>query len=103
MSIPDYAMETEMLLSSLESKGFKVDSVDNGEYVTKFNPNERKKFIEDCMACEESHLYVISPTDNKKKWLFLVYGNCLGELVCDYVLDNLIEEVVMDHYDKLMT
>lgn len=96
----DWGPETRSLLMTLERYGFKIVSVDNGEYTTQFDKVPRSKFVEECMACDDCHLCVVSPVDNKRKLVYLVYGNSPGELICDYALDEKLDEICEDHYDK---
>lgn len=78
----DWTPETLSLLNALTAAGFTLVSGDNGEDKFKYN-GDLKAFIANLIACDESHLYVQTPT-GKAVWLYLVLGNDTGELVADY-------------------
>lgn len=96
----DWAPETRSLLKSLTEAGFTIEHGDNGEY--EFRLTNQDKFIEDLTACDEARLYVSK--GGAHTWLYLVYGNSPGELVCDYgvrpQLDADLDAVVDTHYSS---
>ena len=98
--INDWYPETKALLDRLTDAGCKLLSGDNGEENFKFTGN-LDDFIANLTACDESHLFVETPTrPGKPTESFLVYGNSPGELMCDYIVDDTINKVVDAHYKE---
>lgn len=97
-TINDWKPETKSLIRTLQKHGLTISSVDNGESVTNFADVSLSQFVEETMACDEARLYVITP-EGKRKWLYLVYGNSPGELVCDYTISPEIEAAADEHYN----
>ena len=96
--INDWYPETKDLLDNLVAAGCKIVKGDNGEDEFKFD-GDMDKFIENLTACDESHVYLVTPA-NKLRWIFLVYGNSPGELPSDYIVDPTFDAVTKAHYDK---
>lgn len=92
-----YRSETLSLFKRLESAGFRILSVDNGEEMTMREDVELCTFLDETMACDEASLRVLG-LDGEKLSLFLVYGNGPGELVCDLTCNDRLERVVSEHY-----
>lgn len=98
--INDWKPETRSLLKALTDAGCVLVSGNNGEDSFKFT-GDMKDFIANLTACDESALYVTTPTsEGKERWISLVYGNSPGELVSDYTCDETIDAVTTAHYDK---
>jgi hypothetical protein len=103
--INDWKPETRSLLKDLQDAGFELIEGNNGEYEFKFD-GKINKFIDDLIACDESHLYV--KKDDQKYWLYLVLGNSPGEIVSDHSIPKDCENidtdplsvVTMVHYEK---
>lgn len=103
----DYAPETRYLIMALIDAGFTMVSADNGEDELKVvSTTTIDALIEALYACDESHLNVIDPAGNEQ-WLYLVYGNDPGELVCDYSMPaegtDYIEAVATAHAEHWET
>lgn len=108
--INDWAPEVRSLLQRLVAAGATIVSGDNGEDRFKFPdkatsgnyPAEVEKFIENLIACDEAHLYVNTPhcPAGRNRWIYLVLGNCPGEIASDYLVDPLIDKVTSEHYDE---
>jgi len=97
MKRTDYDKETRDLIGLLTSAGFVPLTVDNGETVTKWNPEDQEAFAAEAAACDESVIRCTDP-NGRKVALYLVYGNGPGELVCDYTATPELEAVVDDFY-----
>lgn len=98
--INDWYPETKSLLDRLTAAGVTLVGGDNGEERFKFD-GDLDKFIGNLTACDESRLFV--RVGSRKRWLFLVYGNCPGELVNDYLIDesdNTLDKVTDAHYEE---
>ena len=80
--INDWDPEVRSLLVALIAAGFIITKTDNGEDTVKHPDLETA--IKELTACDEGHLYIKRPLDDKSFWLFLVLGNDPGELVSDY-------------------
>lgn len=94
----DWKPETKSLFNTLKKHGIVIVKVDNGESVTEFAKVTLKQFIDETTACDEANLYVTTP-DGKMRWIFLVYGNSPGELVCDHHCNAEIEAASNEHFD----
>lgn len=97
----NYKVETHSLLKTLEGHGFRVNYVKDGEgYV------HHDGFVDNLMSCEEGTMYVDHLSTNTNTWVYLVYGNSPGELVCDYGVsknvnaDKALDTVVEKHYEQ---
>lgn len=108
--INDWAPEVRSLLQRLMAAGATIVSGDNGEDKFKFPnkdtsgnyPAEVEQFIENLIACDEAYLYVNTPDCPRgcNRWIFLVLGNCPGEIASDYIVDPLIDKATSEHYDE---
>ena len=98
MNHDDYDTETRDLIARLRAAGFAPLTVDNGETVTKWDPENQQAFAEEAAACDESVIRCTDP-HGRKVALYLVYGNGPGELVCDYTATPELEAVVESFYD----
>lgn len=94
MMINDWKPETRSLIRALKAAGVEIVGGDNGEEQSR----DAKGIVELLTACDEARLYV--RINGVRKWLYLVYGNAPGELVCDYVFDETLDKVVDAHYEK---
>jgi hypothetical protein len=97
MNADTYRNETLDLFRRLESAGFQLLSVDNGEEETKREDVDLATFLSETMACDEAWLRVRN-AEGKGRTLYLVYGNGKGELVCDYTCSDDLERVVDAFY-----
>lgn len=97
--INDWAPETNDLIDALLAGGYTPTKGHNGEEGFKFDPANRAAFVDNLTACDESRLYVACP-DGKTRWLYLVLGNCPGEMVSDYLCDDGLDAITSAHYDK---
>lgn len=97
--INDWNPETRSLIRALKKAGATNITQNNGEYISSLDKVGEAKFIEDCSACDETNVYAVMP-DGKKVWLFLVYGNEPGVLVCDYSCHPILDKVTTDHYNN---
>lgn len=95
----DFKPETNSLLDALLAAGYVPTKGDNGEDRFHFTPETRSEFVANLLACDEARMYVRCP-DGKVRWLYLVLGNCPGELVCDYLVDAGLDAVTEAHHDK---
>lgn len=84
-TINNWKPEVRSFLNRLIKAGVKIDGGNNGEYEFKFIQNRTSlaRFVNDLVACDETHLNVTTPNGNKCQF-FLVLGNNPGELICDY-------------------
>ena len=100
--INDWRPEADSLIKRLEAAGVEIVSGDNGEdkfdYPNVSSNGPREKFLEDLIACDEAWLYV--KVNGKDRSLYLVLGNSPGELVCDYVCDDVLDTVTTAHYQE---
>ena len=80
--INDYRPEIRSLFVALIAAGFIITEVDSGGDTTKLPDLETA--IKEADACDEAHVYVKRPLDDKAFWLYLVLGNEPGYIVCDY-------------------
>lgn len=96
--INDWVPETKSLLEALIAAGFVILHGDNGEDEFQLSGN-LEHFIDNLTACDEARLFVKRP-GAKTKWLYLVFGNNPGELVSDYLVDDVLDKVCEDHYAK---
>lgn len=83
-----YKDETRSLMKNLAEHWFYVEFVKDGEGNICRDP---KMFIDNLMSCEEGHLRIEHPSTRTSTWMFLVYGNRPGELVCDYGVSENVE------------
>lgn len=97
MNENSYKKETLSLFRTLESAGFRLISVSNGEYQTNRAKVTLETFLEETMACDEATLRVAN-SKGEGRALFLVYGNGPGELVCDYTDAEDLSEAVDAFY-----
>lgn len=103
--INDWRPETISLIKRLQAAGFEIVSVENGEDSVNFDKVVFDRFIHTAIACDEARLFIICPNTKKQSWIYLVFGNNPGELVCDYSLpggtDNkLLDQVTTAHYNE---
>lgn len=100
MDYTDYMNETEDLLLRLRANDFEILFTDNGENVLEWSENLvdskgiHREFLSEAMACDECVIKVLHIPTQKKRTLFLVYGNSAGELVCDYTSCPELDAVV---------
>lgn len=99
MNSDTYRNETLDLFRRLESAGFQILSVDNGEEKTQRADVDLYTFLDETMACDEAWLRVRSGANGAASTLYLVYGNGKGELVCDYTCSDDLERVVDAFYE----
>lgn len=97
--INNWKPETKSLIETLLKHNLTIVSVDNGETETNFADVSLAEFIEQTMACDEARLYVKTPR-GENRWLYLVYGNSPGELVCDYTIAPEVDAATNEHYNK---
>ena len=107
-TINNWKPEVRSLLRTLEKHGCAIIKGNNGEYSFSFGEN-RAKFVEDLIACDEAHLYVKGP-DGRSRTLFLVLGNSPGEIVSDYSMPagqefgtDVLDKVTEEHAAKWET
>lgn len=95
----NWTPETASLIATLKRHGFVIVRGHNGEEGFKLQPGRGglKKFIADLIACDEAHLYVKCPKTGKTRWLYLVLGNCPGEIVNNYS----VPREILDEADPL--
>lgn len=98
-TINDWTPETRSLLDRLMAAGATLHAGDNGEDRFEFD-GDLDKFIANLTACDESHLYVMVPGRINPLWIFLVFGNSPGELVCDYTCHEILDVVTDAHYGE---
>lgn len=98
-TINDWEPEVRSLLEALIAANCVLVSGDNGEDKFVYKDGELAAFIEELIACDEAHLYVLTP-GGKERWLYLVLGNSPGELVSDYTVDATIDKVSSAESDK---
>lgn len=96
--INNWVPETKSLLNDLVAAGCEIVKGNNGEEQFKFDGN-LETFIENLTACDEAHVYLKTPA-GKVRWIYLVYGNCPGELPADYIVDPTFDAVTSAHYEK---
>lgn len=93
-----YYKEIKSLLRTLAKHGFDPVEVDDGEeYI--LTPTQ----VEAAVAIanvDEARLYVKKRSTGKELGLYLVLGNDPGELVCDYHVDNDLDEATDEHYER---
>lgn len=104
----NFKPETRSLINRLTKAGFTIVSGNNGEESFKFT-GDVDAFLSELLACDEATLRVIAPgtpfktnpetgkSFQPKLTLFLVLGNSPGELVCDYTVHPLLDEVTEAH------
>jgi|SRR5688572_982963 len=100
----DFKPECRALIDRLTRAGFTIVRGSNGEEGFRYE-GDMAKFLENLTACDEGHLYVRPPGDQRKEGaschtLYLVFGNSPGELVCDYSEHSLLDEVTMAHNEE---
>lgn len=93
----DYNPETQAVLRALVDAGCTKIRQDNGEYQSALDTVGEEKFIEDATACDECNFSFLTP-DNKRAWIYLVFGNCPGEVICDYGVHPVIDKIADEHY-----
>lgn len=99
-TINDWRPETKSLVARLVDAGCTIVRGDNGEDEFKFT-GDMDAFIAELIACDESHLFVITPhSGTNQKWIYLVFGNSPGELPSDYIVDQTLDEVTKAHYNE---
>ena len=91
----DFTPETRSLIDALKAAGFTIVKADNGQDVV-YATEGIDLIVATLNSVDESHLY-IQTCDGQMLWLYLVYGNNPGELVCDYVLNPELDKVVEAH------
>lgn len=102
-TINDWKPETKDLLDALTAAGFALVWCSNGGDKIKFNGN-LDEFMEELLGADDAHLGV--ELNGKRHWLYLVYGNSPGELVCDYGVPKnpasaaLLDSITQAHSDK---
>lgn len=90
----NYEAETRDLLETLLREGFTITSGNNGGEEN-FAFTTVAKFLPELMASDEAWLYVQPPTaENSPYSIYLVFGNSPGELVADYHVHPLLDEVL---------
>ena len=99
--INDWMPETRSLINSLIAAGAAIVSGNNGEGEDfPFTPDDVDGFLKELTACDEASLFVKTPNSKKSRWMYLVFGNSPGELVCDYTVDPLLDLVTTAHFAK---
>lgn len=97
-TVNDWVPEVSSLVNHLLDAGFELVKSDNGEETFRYTEGNLEEFIDNLVACDESHLYVKCPTDRKTRWLALVLGNRPGELVSDYLMHPDLDHIADVHY-----
>jgi hypothetical protein len=96
--INNWAPEVRSLIRTLEAHGCKILTGSNGG--PRFG-YPSKSFLAEITACDEAHLYVTTPSSPLAgRYLYLVFGNSPGELVCDHEIDPAIDAATDAHYAK---
>lgn len=98
-TINDWKPEVSSLLRTFKKHGIEPVQCDDGA-VTKLVPGKRNESIEELFACDDVALHVRTPNSPKLRWVYLVYGNSPGELVCDYTVDPALDAATSEHYNK---
>ncbi len=90
-----YRDAVEDLLERLETAEFEIRHIDDGGDIYDSN------FINHIMSVDESNLIVRHRKGNRYYYLniFIVLGNSLGEIVCDYTTDADLDVVMQEFYD----
>lgn len=99
-TINNWKPEVLSLLRTFAKHGIEAIACNNDGSIIKFVPGKRNEFIEELFACDEVALYVRTPHSSKLRWVYLVYGNSPGELVCDYTIDPVLDVATAEHYNK---
>ena len=99
MAYKDYRPETRSLFKTLKAHDFTLSAVNNGEEWVKLENVGAREFLEETVAADEA-VVTVRYTDGKRYKLYLVFGNCPGELVCDYSSFDPLSEAVDEHADK---
>lgn len=103
--INDWRPETRGLLRRLKAAGFEVVAVDDGDEGGKKKPKSENQAVALLINCDEAQLIVKHDNYPKTIWLYLVYGNEPGYLVCDYGVPTvrsvaeLLDRVTTEHCD----
>ena len=91
----DYKPETLDLIRSLLSAGFKIERGNNGgEEDEDFKYITEQQFLEEITAAEDATITVITPDICRTRWIYIVFGNEPGYLVCDYHCDPLLDKTL---------
>ncbi|QGT54491.1 hypothetical protein b3_0249 [Synechococcus phage B3] len=99
MAYKDYRPETRSLFKRLKEHDFSLSAVNNGEEWVKLSDVGDREFLEETVAADDA-VVTVRYTDGKRYKLYLVFGNCPGELVCDCSSFDPLSVVVDQHADK---
>jgi hypothetical protein len=99
MTRNDFRPETRSLFKTLKKHGFTLSAVNNGEDWVKLSDVGATEFLEETVAADEA-VVSVHYTDGKRYKLYLVLGNCPGELVCDHSDFDPLSVATSEHYDK---
>lgn len=100
----DFVPETNALIRGLQRAGLTIEHVVVDGDKTNFKGTPLDLFVHECMATEDCLLYV-SRGRRTPMFIYLVYGNCPGELPCDYAAresedGKLLDKAIGEHYDR---
>lgn len=97
--INNWKPEVASLIHRLRKAGFTIDSGNNGEEVFHWFSMKPAEFIRELTACDEATLRVLSPDRARMLTIWLVFGNCPGEIVADYHLHEDLDKVTEAHFN----
>ena len=98
----DYSIELRSYLTTLQKHGFKILSCSNDggeEIAARFSEVPFDEFVEECMGCDDCHLFCRSPL-GKQITIYFVYGNSCGEIASDYTYTAELDPVNAEHADN---
>ena len=95
----DFRPETRSLFKTLKFWGFTPYSVNNGEETVKASDVSITEFLEETVATDEA-LVRFDYINGKRYSVYLVFGNCPGELVCDSSDFEPLNEATDAHSEK---
>ena len=95
----DFRPETRSLFNTLRKHKFVLVAVNNGGEWVKLSVVGYTEFLEETVAADEACLELVDETGTKC-YLYLVFGNDPGELVCDHTFFEHLEVAVNEHSDR---
>ena len=92
------------LLAKVQTAGFKILAVDDGEESTGFRDMGKREALraatEAATATDEAYVAVQDEKFGNKATLYIVLGNEPCELLTDFTVNATLEIVAQQHYDE---
>lgn len=93
----NWTPEVTSLCQRMLDAGMTLTKAGNGKDSYKWT-GVMDEFVQYLCACDEAYIYYTH--GGKKHSVYLVLGNCPGELVCDYTINPLMDAVCDQHANE---